>query len=126
MIPDKRLDKLKEVLLLLSRESELAADGVKAIEELKELRKQNKELLAYADKLIEPLDYLPKDIENIRRANYRLHEVEQQNKALIDDAEKLAIYAKEMYSYLTEEDEEWDSDVEIALDQHEELMKQYE
>ena len=61
-----------------------------AREQNKELQEEVKHLTAYADKLIEPLDYLPKDIENIRKANFRLHEVEQQNKALIEDAERLA------------------------------------
>ena len=61
-----------------------------ALEELKILRKQNDHLIAYTDKLIEPLDYLPKDIENIRKANYRLHEVEAQNKLLIEDGDNLA------------------------------------
>ena len=61
-----------------------------------------------------------------REMAQELLQLREQNKALIQDAEKLAVYAKEMYSYLTEEGEEWDSDVEVALDQHEELMKQYE
>ena len=91
--------KQKSILIeVYDRSVELRNGNLAEIKELqehnKELQEEVKHLTAYADKLIEPLDYLPKDIENIRKANFRLHEVEQQNKALIEDAERLAGYLK--------------------------------
>ena len=92
MITDERLQEIIDDGLWMSESRVFTNDDVdilSAFKELITLRKENKELIAYADKLIEPLDYLPKDIENIRKANYRLHEVEAQNKELIEDSERL-------------------------------------
>jgi len=134
-IGDKRLRELIDIRKkrwggkpILIKECAEIVDTNSALQELQTLRQQNKELqaevnhlTAYADKLIEPLDYLPKDIENIRKANFRLHEVEQQNKALIEDSKRLAKEYKDVY---TANDLVFDGGVEDAIKQHDKLMQE--
>lgn len=87
---DQEIYELLKELQSLRKHKVLESDYLQTIDEL---RKENTHLLKYVDKLIEPLDYLPKDIELIRSANFRLHEVEKQNKLLREDAERLTEFA---------------------------------
>lgn len=129
----ERLSALKELLEMRPDHEELKAvnaqyemdceniDGALITKDktIKELRKELKEMTEYADKLIDPLDYLPKDIENIRNANVRLHEVEAQNKLLIEDGERLAHILTPNISFSIQT-------TQHALDQHKALMESIE
>jgi len=86
---------------------------------LKELQQLRKKEDGYA-LLLKSTNY------DLKRQTEYSDKLAEQNKLLIEDGERLAVFAKEMFSYLTEDDEEWDADFQLALDQHKELMERIE